>query len=346
MDPSCTGSSTGHRFVDRVRAARRLDEAQDWRPSEVTQFDLRPPDNATLNIVFRPAVSVSADGSAIAFTAITEGVSRIYIRSRMNVDIHVVPGSDGGTNPSLSPDGKWVAFFVDGSIRKSSIDGPATTIGREADNRGIAWSDDGALIFPPQASGPLVRMLADGGEERPITTIGPGERTHRWPDVLPGGKAVLFTIGTLESPDSYDASNIAAELLSTGERRIVIKGAAMARYCGDHHLVYSKGPALFAIPFDPDRLTTTGPPVQIVGGVERDSSSWGCTLRLRGRWDAGVRTGIACRRPSPACLGGPTGTEDSCGTRARSLSGGAGLARWHPGGPSQGDDRRRRRVDV
>jgi serine/threonine-protein kinase len=110
-------------------------------------------------------------------------------------------------------------------------------------------------------------MSADGGEQRPITTIGSGERTHRWPDVLPGSKAVLFTIGTLGSPDSYDASNIEAVLLATGERRVVIKGAAMARYCGDHHLVYSKGPALFAVPFDPERLTTTGPPVQIVAGV-------------------------------------------------------------------------------
>ena len=91
--------------------------------------------------------------------------------------------------------------------------------------------------------------------------------------MLPGGKAVLFTIGTLGSPDSYDASNIEAVLLATGERRIVIKGAAMARYCGDHHLVYSKGPALFAVPFDPERLTTTGSPVQIVAGVERDSST-------------------------------------------------------------------------
>jgi len=242
-------------------------------PKEVTRFDVRPPDNATLDIVFRPAVSVSADGSAIAFTAITEGVSRIYIRSRMNVDIHLVPGSDGGTNPSLSPDGKWVAFFVNNSIRKSSIDGPATTIGRAGTNRGIAWSDHGALIFPPQASGPLLMMSVDGGEQRPITTIASGERTHRWPDVLPGGKAVLFTVGTLGSPDSYDASNIEAALLATGERRTVIKGAAMARYCGDHHLVYSKGPALFAVPFDPERLTITGSPVQIVAGVERDSST-------------------------------------------------------------------------
>jgi serine/threonine protein kinase/Tol biopolymer transport system component len=241
-------------------------------PRAVTRFDLQPPGNASLNVVFRPAVSVSADGSAIAFTAITEGVSRIYIRSRMDVDIHVVPGTDGGSNPSLSPDGKWVAFFVDGSIRKSSVDGAATTIGRAGDNRGIAWSDDGALIFPLQASGPLVRMSADGGEQRPITTIRSGERTHRWPDVLPGGKAVLFTVGTLGSPDSYDASNIEAVLLATGERRVVIKGAAMARYCGDH-LVYSKGPALFAAPFDPERLSTTGPPVQIVAGVERDSST-------------------------------------------------------------------------
>ena len=315
-------------------------------PSEVTQFDLRPPDNATLNIVFRPAVSVSADGSAIAFTAITEGVSRIYIRSRMNVDIHVVPGSDGGTNPSLSPDGKWVAFFVDGSIRKSSIDGPATTIGRAGDNRGIAWSDDGALIFPPQASGPLVRMSVDGGEQRPITTIGSGERTHRWPDVLPGGKAVLFTIGTLGSPDSYDASNIEAVLLATWR-------------APDRHQRRSHGSLLRRPP--PrllERTSTVCCSIRSRAPHDNRSSSSDrcrrrarfqdrcCALRLRRRWHAGVRTGIACRGPSPACLGRPTGTEDSRGTRARPLSGGAGVARWHPCGPPQGDDRRRRRLDV
>ena len=79
-----------------------------------------------------------------------EGVSRIYAIPD-DVDIHVVPGSGGG-NPSLSPDGKG-CVFVDGGI-ESSIDGPATAIGRSSDSRGIAWSDDGALIFPPQTSGP------------------------------------------------------------------------------------------------------------------------------------------------------------------------------------------------
>ena len=116
-------------------------------------------------------------------------------------------------------------------------------------------------------------MPATGGQMRPVTTLAEGERTHRWPQVLPGGNSVLFTVGTLASPDSYDGGNIDAVNVATGERRVVIAGAAMARYCGDGRLLYSKGAALFSIGFDADRLTTSGEPVQVLPAVARDAST-------------------------------------------------------------------------
>ncbi len=87
-------------------------------------------------------------------------------------------------------------------------------------------------------------MPARGGPVRPVTTLAAGERTHRWPEVFPGGKSALFTVGTLASPDSYDGGNIDAVIVATGERRVVLKGAAMARYCGDGRLFYRKGRAV------------------------------------------------------------------------------------------------------
>jgi hypothetical protein len=93
----------------------------------VTRYDLQPPDNAVLTVVFRPAVALSANGNTIACPATAEGVNRIYVRSRWDVDAHVIPGSDGGTNPALSPDGRSVVFFCgphrsEGVSRRSGHD--------------------------------------------------------------------------------------------------------------------------------------------------------------------------------------------------------------------------------
>jgi hypothetical protein len=88
--------------------------------------------------------------------------------------------------------------------------------------------------------------------------------------VLPGGKAVIFTVGLPGSPDNYDDSTIDAVILATGERRVVWRGAAMARYSTTGHLILVARSGSYAVPFDPDTLTTNGNPTQVVQGVERD----------------------------------------------------------------------------
>jgi Tol biopolymer transport system component len=245
----------------------------DVAPRAVTRYDVQAPDGAALSVVFRPAVSVSASGSVLAFAATVEGINRIYVRPRAEVAARVIPGSEGGTNPAVSPDGKWVAFFANAHVHKAPIDGQAITIGPARDVRGMTWTDDGQLILTNDAAAPLVIMSADGRESRALTTFASGERTHRWPSILPGGRVVVFTAGSLTSPDNYDGATIEAVILPTGERRTLIKGAAMARYCGDRRLVYSKGPGLFAVSFDPQTLTTSGSPVQVLQAVARDAST-------------------------------------------------------------------------
>jgi serine/threonine-protein kinase len=259
--------ASGYFAVTRLRQ-------QPGMPAAITRFDVQPPDGAAaLSLVFRPAVALAANGSSAAFVAAAEGMTRIYVRTRADATPHVIPGSERGTGPTLSPDGKWVAFFAGGEIRKARIDGEAATIATARDVRGISWSDDGMLFLTSDSAAPLMSMPAAGGPLRPVTTLAAGERTHRWPQALPGGKSVLFTVGTLARPDSYDGGNIDVVIVGTGERRVVIKGAAMARYCGDGRLLYSKGAGLFAVAFDPDRLTTSGDPVQVVPTIARDGST-------------------------------------------------------------------------
>ena len=98
-----------------------------------------------------------------------------------------------------------------------------TEAGGDDDPRGITWLPDGTLVYASVAAGPLLQVPSTGGMPRALTILDEktGERTHRWPSALPGGKAVLFTVGTLGSPDNYDRSTIEAIEVATGQRHNV-----------------------------------------------------------------------------------------------------------------------------
>jgi WD40-like Beta Propeller Repeat len=91
-------------------------------------------------------------------------------------------------------------------------------------------------------------------------------RTHRWPQVLPGSRAILFT--THASPLSgFGEAGIAVLNLKEHRQKTLIRGGTYGRYVPSGHLLYVKGGALFAVPFDRDRLEVRGQPVRIFDGV-------------------------------------------------------------------------------
>ena len=267
-----------------------------WRSTRVvvaapiTRFDVRPPDNARLALAARPNVALSPDGSTLVFVAAAEGVQRLYVRTRDNPDARAIPGTEGATCPVFSPDGNEVAFFVAASLRKTRLDGSASKIvdggidasAQDLDPRGLAWLPDRTIVYSPLAAGSLYRVSSDGGKPEAVTHLieAKNERTHRWPSALPDGKTVLFTVGTLGQPDNYDDSTIEAVALATGERRVVMRGAASARYVSTGHLLYMRGSVLYAVRFDPDSLSTIGSPVPVVEGVNGDTTTGAAHLAV------------------------------------------------------------------
>lgn len=117
------------------------------------------------------------------------------------------------------------------------------------DGRGGTWSEDGTIIFTPDSRiVSLWRVSSAGGTAMPVTTLEPGEVQHKWPQVLPGGNAVLFT--SHDSISGFDDARLVVQPLPTGTRKVVQRGGYYGRYLATGHLVYLARGTLFAAPFD------------------------------------------------------------------------------------------------
>src|SRR5712691_11500772 len=138
------------------------------------------------------------DGAVVAFVGQqgASGNSQLYLRRLTQLQATPLAGTDDADSPLFSPDGQWIAFFAGGKLKKIAVTGgAAVTLCDAPSPRGGAWGEDGTIVFEP-ISTPGVSLLgvsSAGGKPVPMTSLGDGEFTQRWPQVLPGGKAVLFT---------------------------------------------------------------------------------------------------------------------------------------------------------
>jgi Tol biopolymer transport system component/predicted Ser/Thr protein kinase len=218
------------------------------------------------------AVALSPDGTRLAYVARQDGTQQLYLRALDSLEAKPIPGTDGAVNPFFSPDGQWVGFFAGGKLKKVSVGGGAAiTLGDAVEPRGASWGSKGMIAFAPSASGRLQQLPDTGGTPQSLTRLEKGEVSHRWPEFLPGGKAVLFADGT--SGFSFANAQVVVQLLGAGERRDLIQAGTHPRYAPSGHLVYAQGGTLMAVPFDPQRLTATGAAVPVLESVLQSTTN-------------------------------------------------------------------------
>ncbi len=221
-------------------------------------------------------LAVSPDGRRIAFRGRSGDTHRFYLRDLSRDTAEPVSGTEDGDDPFFSPDGEWLGFVGGDKLKKVAIrGGTPITLAAAAQVRGSAWGDDGTIVFAPTVNSALFRIPAAGGEPRQLTRLDAAarERTHRWPEILPGGKTVLFTVGTEDKPGDYDEARIDAVSLATGERHVVYRGASLARYAPPGRLLLARHGDLFAVPFDEKTAEVRGTPAPVLQGVSGDSRS-------------------------------------------------------------------------
>jgi eukaryotic-like serine/threonine-protein kinase len=225
--------------------------------------------DAGLNTELGTSVILSPDTTRMAFVASgSDQQLRLYVRSLDQLSATALSGTDNAQNPFFSPDGQWLGFFADGKLKKISVQGiAAVNICDAVSGRGGSWGEDGTIVFTPDIRAALFKVSSSGGTAQPLTTLDQqaGEVTQRWPQVLPGGNAVLFTSNT--HGGNYEDADIVVYSISSGRRKTVQHGGFFARYMATGHIVYMHDGTLFALPFDLKRLEVTGQPVPILGGV-------------------------------------------------------------------------------
>jgi serine/threonine-protein kinase len=145
---------------------------------------------------------------------------------------------------------------------------------------GATWSGENTILFSPDVSAGTVlwRVSSDGGKPEPLTSLVEGEQVHAWPQVLPGGKAVLYTSNHVSS--AFNEAQIVVQSLQSGARRVVHNGGFHGRYLNSGHLVYIHDGTLFAAAFDLDRLELAGKPVAVLPGVASNAANGGAQFSV------------------------------------------------------------------
>ena len=236
------------------------------------------PGTMTISTVEHVQLAISPDGrSQVAVVLDASSVPRLLLRTADALEPRLLPDTDRASAPFYSPDGAWIAYFRLSVLYKIPVAGgpPIKLVTTTGQPRGGSWSRDGYIYFAGDAATALERVRQDGGAAEAVTKLDAarGERTHRWPDALPDGSAVLFTCDDQSSTEYYDDARIEALRPSSGERKVLVEGASMARYAADGHLVFARGGSLYAIKFDGKTLTTSGGAYPVVSGISTDVST-------------------------------------------------------------------------
>jgi len=243
------------------------------RENPPIRFAILPPPGTSLNSTLR-AVAISRDGTRIAFSAAGSDGPRLYHRDMNSASTVAINGSDGAVNPAFSPDGRSLAFYAAGKLKKIALDGGTPVVIAEgiAYPKGLSWGTDHNIYYGPSFSSGIFRVSDGGGTPQGVTKLqaDKGELADFSPDLLPDGKTLLFTAF---SGGNLDEGALLAQKIGSDERKVIVAKGADAHFFAPNHLLYVAAGNLMAVEFDPVKLETRGSPIVVVQDVQPATGS-------------------------------------------------------------------------
>ncbi|HYL34460.1 MAG TPA: winged helix-turn-helix domain-containing protein [Bryobacteraceae bacterium] len=251
-----------------------------WRGSRVTPLRplIRleaaiPPETPLATNNDGGMLAISPDGTRLALTLRdTDGKIRVHTRLLRDNQLTPLAGTENAFSPFFSPDGQWIGFFADRKLKKIPfLGGGAVTLSDAPTPGGASWGDDGNIVFTASQIMGLTRV-SDRGIPAPLINLKELARAGgRFPQVLPGSQAVLFTTRANGLAGENDSASIDVLSIKTGEIKTLQQGGYSGRYVvtpnGSARLIFARRGTLFAAPFNLRRMAVTSTPVPVLERV-------------------------------------------------------------------------------
>ena len=212
--------------------------------------------------------AVSPDGRHVVFVGLgTDGAISLILRSLNSPELRSLTGTEGGRGPFWSPDSRSVGFFAEGKLKRVDIaGGPAQTLCDAVASLGASWNEEGLIIFSSKEGGvrTLYAVSSAGGAPAPVTALDQAgnELSHQFPQFLPDGRRFLY----LARSSGLDQAGIYLDSLGSEERTRLLATNSEARYTMGH-LLFVRGGALMARPFDASDASFTGEAFPLIEDV-------------------------------------------------------------------------------
>ena len=216
-------------------------------------------------------IALSPDGTSLVFEETgANGSPHLASRRLDRRDVIELPDTEGARGPFFSDDGQWVAFWAARKLKKIPLSGGSPIDLCDATFLlGGSWGEDGNIVATIDSSERLMRIPSTGGEPTAILDLTAKSVVGRYPQVLPGAKAVLFTSKGSQGPDR---GNIEVFSFGDGKRKTLVQGGTYGRYLPSGHLIYVNQGTLFAAPFDLNRLEVRGGSVAVLQDLSYSST--------------------------------------------------------------------------
>jgi serine/threonine protein kinase len=243
-------------------------------PAHVFRSSILPPEKTQFAFDGSP-MALSPDGRRVAFSAgPPNSPAQLWIRSFDSSESRPLPGTEGGFGPVWSPDGRFLAFFGDGKLKKIDVSGGSPqTLCDAPSGSGGTWGRAGVILFASY-DGPILRVSDSGGTPVPVTRQDKNrlELGDAAPVFLPDGRRFFYQ-RFLGQKGGEEPWGLYMRSLESREEKLLLRNRSNAAYvpraAGSSigYLLYLRNRILQARPFDERRLEFTGEAVPVVEKV-------------------------------------------------------------------------------
>jgi eukaryotic-like serine/threonine-protein kinase len=237
--------------------------------ANLVRFAIDPPQGARFTFL-----ALSPDGGRLVFSVQgARNEDQLWVRSLDALESRALPGTEGGTMPFWSPDGRHVGFFAHGKLKAiDALGGPPETLCDAPNPRGGSWSRSGAIIFAPDSRSAIWRVAASGGSPARLTSLDPAIRasSHRFPHFLPDGRHFLY----LQWSGQVEKQGVWVGSIDSAETIRLVDANSSAAYAPPGYLLFVRDENLMAQAFDVARLTLSGHAFSVASGLGRRTNNY------------------------------------------------------------------------